>query len=637
MPDPDSSINLAVIETAGHPVSSIEQLSARCNRSSLRLQIDPDLNRGVADLANHVLTAEFDVLVLVTGAGTRYLLQRCLQTVPQERFIACLADMTTVAGSSESAAVMRELQVEPSVIVARSTRTQKPAWRELLIALDQQCSVSNQLVAIEQTGDSGRLIAGLESRGARVRQINPVLKAAPEPSVDWAQWMHQLQQGAFDAVCFTSPAAVWAWQRWAEQQALEVAASWLFRIPVIACDQPTSEVLLDQGIAVDWIAPEGGLVEDQIVTAISQAQTRKERISMTLSGPATSASDPEAPWYNNPFMQACRGEPTDVTPVWMMRQAGRYMKEYRAVREKVSFLELCHNPELCSEVMCTAVNRLGVDVAIIFSDLLPILVPMGCDLEFVAGDGPVIHNPIRTNEDLDRIQPLANNGALQFVMEAVKQTRNDLPADMPLIGFAGAPFTLASYMIEGGSSRHFAHTKRLMFGDRSAWSVLMQKLTDSIIVYLQGQVEAGVQCVQLFDSWAGCLGFEDYRQSVLPYVKQIIGALSPHVPVINFATGNPALLPLLADTSAAVIGVDWRVRLDDAWQTVGHDRAVQGNLDPNVLLTNPAEIRKQVAAILEQAAGRPGHIFNLGHGILPSTPVDNAIALVDAVHELSTR
>ena len=637
MPDPDPSINLALIENFGHQVSSVEQLSTRCNCSSLRLQIDPDLNRSVADLANHVLTAEFDVLVLVTGAGTHYLLQRCLQSAPRERFIACLADMTTVAGSSESAAVMRELQVEPSVIVARSTRSQKPAWRDLLIALDQKCSVSNQLVAIEQTGDSGRLIAGLESRGARVHQIRPVLKAAPEPSCDWTHWMNELRRGGFDAVCFTSPAAVWAWQRWVEQQAGEFAAGQLFPFPVIACDQPTSEVLLDQGIAVDWIAPEEGLIEDQIVTAISQAQTRKERISMTLSGPATSASDPEAPWYNNPFMQACRGEPTDVTPVWMMRQAGRYMKEYRAVREKVSFLELCHNPALCSEVMCTAVNRLGVDVAIIFSDLLPILVPMGCDLEFVAGDGPVIHNPIRTNEDLDRIEPLASNEALQFVMEAVKQTRNDLPADMPLIGFAGAPFTLASYMIEGGSSRHFTHTKRLMFGDRSAWSVLMQKLTDSIIVYLQGQVEAGVQCVQLFDSWAGCLGFEDYRQSVLPYVKQIIGALSPHVPVINFATGNPALLPLLADTSATVIGVDWRVRLDDAWQTVGHDRAVQGNLDPNVLLTNPAEIRKQVAAILEQAAGRPGHIFNLGHGILPSTPVENAIALVDAVHELSAR
>jgi len=346
--------------------------------------------------------------------------------------------------------------------------------------------------------------------------------------------------------------------------------------------------------------------------------------------------DPGAAWYNNPFMKACRGEPTDVTPIWMMRQAGRYMSEYREVRAQVSFLELCANPQLCSEVMCTAVSRLGVDAAIIFSDLLPILVPMGMDLEFVAGDGPVIHNPLRTVTDIDRVKPLASNDELHFVMETVALTRAELPADIPLIGFAGAPFTLASYMIEGGSSRNYAHTKKLMYTDHGAWSQLMQHLSSSISIYLKGQIDAGAQVVQLFDSWAGCLAFEDYKNFVHPYVKQIIDSLPADVPVINFATGNPALLPLLADTSAAVIGIDWRLRLDDAWKIVGHDRSVQGNLDPTVLLTNPAEIRRQAAVVLDQAAGRAGHIFNLGHGILPQTPVDNAIALVDAVHELSS-
>jgi uroporphyrinogen decarboxylase len=287
--------------------------------------------------------------------------------------------------------------------------------------------------------------------------------------------------------------------------------------------------------------------------------------------------------------------------------------------------------------MCTAVNRLGVDAAIIFSDLLPILVPMGCDLEFVKGDGPVIHNPVRTASDIDRIKPLESNEPLQFVMDTVKQTRNDLPADMPLIGFAGSPFTLASYMIEGGSSRNYANTKTLMYGDQGAWDQLMQHLANSISLYLQGQIEAGAQCVQLFDSWAGCLSFEDYKIYAHPYVKRIIASLPSNVPVINFATGNPALLPLLADTRATVIGIDWRTRLDDAWQTVGYDRAVQGNLDPTVLLTNPNEIKKHAKFVLDQAGGRAGHIFNLGHGILPQTPVDNAIALVDAVHELSQR
>ncbi len=325
-----------------------------------------------------------------------------------------------------------------------------------------------------------------------------------------------------------------------------------------------------------------------------------------------------------------------MTPVWLMRQAGRYMQEYRSVREKISFLDLCANPQLCSEVMCTAVERLGVDVAIIFSDLLPMLVPMGCDLEFVKGDGPVIHNPVRTTADIDRIKPLESIDPVGFVAETVTQTRKDLPEHIPLIGFSGSPFTLASYMIEGGGSRNYANAKSLMFGDTPAWNVLMQKLTDSIVVYLKGQIEAGAQCVQLFDSWAGCLNTEHYRQFAYPFVKQVIERLPEGVPVINFATGNPQLLPLLADTKATVIGVDWRIQLSTAWETVGYDRAVQGNLDPTILLTDPATIRTHVKEVLDQAAGRPGHIFNLGHGILPMTPVDNAIALVDAVHELSS-
>lgn len=343
------------------------------------------------------------------------------------------------------------------------------------------------------------------------------------------------------------------------------------------------------------------------------------------------------PLQNSPFMKACRGEPTDVTPIWMMRQAGRYMSEYREVRANYSFLEMCAQPQVCSEIMCTAVERLGVDAAIIFSDLLPILVPMGCHLEFVKGDGPVIHNPVQTNADIDRIVPLADTSELDFVMETVRQTRKDLPSDMPLIGFAGSPFTLASYMIEGGSSRNYAATKKIMFGDPSAWKALMQKLVTSISIYLQGQIAAGAQVVQMFDSWAGCLSFEDYRTRVLPHVQQIIASLPADIPVINFATGNPSLLPLLADTNARVVGIDWRTRLDTAWETVGHNKSVQGNLDPTVLLTKPAEIKAQAKTILDQAQGRAGHIFNLGHGILPMTPVDNAIALVDAVHELSQR
>jgi uroporphyrinogen decarboxylase len=323
--------------------------------------------------------------------------------------------------------------------------------------------------------------------------------------------------------------------------------------------------------------------------------------------------------------------------VWLMRQAGRYMKEYREVRGKTAFLELCKNPQLCSEVMCTAVNRLGVDAAIIFSDLLPILEPMGMDLEFAHGEGPVIHNPIRDASEIDRLAELENMDELGFVTETVRQTRADLPGNIPLIGFAGAPFTLASYAIEGGSSRNYLFTKTLMFRDCGAWRTLMERLARSVARYLNAQIAAGAQAVQIFDSWVGALGVDDYRRYVLPYMKQMFAAISPGAPVINFATGNPELLPLLAEAGGDVIGLDWRIRLDDGWRRVGFDRGVQGNLDPTVLLADHATIRERVADVLKQASLRPGHIFNLGHGVLQQTPVENAIEVVKAVHELSAK
>ncbi len=313
------------------------------------------------------------------------------------------------------------------------------------------------------------------------------------------------------------------------------------------------------------------------------------------------------------------------------------MEVYKRVRAHTPFLVLCKSPSICSEVMVTAVKRLGVDAAIVFSDLLPMLEPMGFALEYEQGEGPVIHNPVRDSNDVDRVLELDHVGELSFVMEAVKQTRADLPDEIPLIGFAGSPFTLASYVIEGGSSRSYLHTKTLMYRDEGAWQTLMQRLARAVTLYLNSQIAAGAQCVQLFDSWVGCLGPGDYRRYVMPYVQQIIEGIVPGVPVINFATGNPALLPSLAEAGGSVIGIDWRVRLDDAWATVGHHKAVQGNLDPAVLLAGREEIRRRAQEVLLQAAWRPGHIFNLGHGVLQQTPVDNVIALVEAVHEFSQR
>lgn len=336
-------------------------------------------------------------------------------------------------------------------------------------------------------------------------------------------------------------------------------------------------------------------------------------------------------------MKACRREPVPYTPVWLMRQAGRYMREYREVRAKTTFLDLCKTPSLAAEVTVTAAERLGVDAAIIFADILLILEPMGIELEFARGEGPVIHNPVKTAKDVDRLREVDDVGSLDFVFEAIRQTRTALNGNIPLIGFSGAPFTLASYICEGGGSRNYISTKSLMYNDAGAWHAMMSLISRALSRYLNAQIAAGAQAVQLFDSWVGCLSPDDYRKFVLPHTRNVIQNLTPDVPVIHFGTGTGTLLELMREAGGTVIGLDWRVRLNEAWNRIGHDVAVMGNLDPVALFAHRNEVVAQAKRILDQAAQRPGHIFNLGHGILPDTTVDNVIALVDAVHELSAR
>lgn len=340
---------------------------------------------------------------------------------------------------------------------------------------------------------------------------------------------------------------------------------------------------------------------------------------------------------NHSFLAACRREQTSYTPVWLMRQAGRYMEDYRKLRAQHDFLELCKCPDLATEITVTPVDRLGVDAAILFADILLIVEPMGVGLEYPKGDGPVIHRPVRSGKDIDSLNDFDPAQELSFVYDAVRKIRKTLDDKVPLIGFAGAPFTLASYLIEGGGSRNYVHTKKLFYGAPEAWKRLMERLAKVIAAYVNCQVAAGAQAVQLFDSWAGCLTPGDYEQFALPYTKAVIDAITPGVPVINFSTGTAGSLKQIRAAGGDVIGLDWRVNLDEGWATVGHDVAVQGNLDPVALFASPKEIRSRAADILRRAAGRPGHIFNLGHGVLPETPVQNVVTLVEAVHELSAK
>ncbi|MFQ5696624.1 MAG: uroporphyrinogen decarboxylase [Terriglobia bacterium] len=335
------------------------------------------------------------------------------------------------------------------------------------------------------------------------------------------------------------------------------------------------------------------------------------------------------------FLKACRRQVVDATPVWFMRQAGRYMPEYRAVRERHSILDICKTPALAAEVTISAVEALGVDAAIIFADLLLPVEPMGLGLRFTAGEGPQLQPVVRDEQGVARLKT-DGAGELGFVAEAIGLVARHFGERLPVIGFAGAPFTLASYMIEGGGSRHFLHTKSLMYRHPGAWSALMEKLCVVLQPYLLAQVAAGASAIQLFDSWVGCLSVEDYRRFVLPHSRRLVQAVEARgVPVIHFGTGTAALLTAMQEAGAAVLGVDWRIPLGRAWKEVGYRPAIQGNLDPAALFAPRAELRARVEAVLQQAGGRPGHIFNLGHGILPGTPVDNVRAVVEWVHEYS--
>ena len=334
------------------------------------------------------------------------------------------------------------------------------------------------------------------------------------------------------------------------------------------------------------------------------------------------------------FVKACKSQPVDRTPVWFMRQAGRYMPEYRAVRKQYSLIEICNRPEVAAEVTITAAEALGVDAAIIFADLLLPLEVMGLPFYFSPGEGPVIERPLRDQADISRLRT-DRAADLGYVSEAVRLVCKHFGPRLPVIGFCGAPFTLASYMIEGGGSRNYINTKKMMYSSPAAWDELMGKLVSVVSQYAAEQVRAGADAIQIFDSWVGCLSVDDYRRYALPHTTELVKSLrQTGVPVIYFGTDSATLLPSMKQTGAEVIGLDWRIPLDQGWNAVGTG-AVQGNLDPVLLFADWKEIKPRAEEILRRAGGRPGHIFNLGHGILPETPVENVKALAKFVQEYS--
>ncbi len=597
-------------------------------------------NRAALDFADRLLAGEYDVVILLTGIGVRALFKVMETRHSRAALIAALARTTLVARGPKPSAAIRELGIEPS-LVSREPST----WREILEDLSAAIQLDGKRVAVQEYGISNRdLLAGLEARGARVSTVPVYRWTLPEDRGPLISALKAIAAGEADAVVFTSSGQVANVMQVAEAEGIgpEVKRG-LATMAVGSIGPVCSEELRNHGIEPDFEPAHtklGHLIKDTAENARAILERKRAGTARVEVGTrprrAPAPDSARSPRWEHPFMKACRCEPAPYTPIWLMRQAGRYMPEYRRVRDQHGFLEMCMRPELAAEVTVLAVQRLRVDAAIIFADILLPLVPMEVGLHYEKGDGPIIDRPVRTDADLERL-PAVDVSSLGFVGEAIRMVHSALGGKTPMIGFAGAPFTLASYLIEGGSSRQYQATKTMMYNQRETWERLMERLALVTADYLNMQVEAGADVVQLFDSWVGSLGPDDYRRFVLPFMTMLIRRIKPGVPVIHFGTITGNLLDLMREAGGDVIGLDWRVDLAHAWKRLGYDVAVQGNMDPIALFAEIPEIRARAKAILDQAGGRPGHIFNLGHGILPETPVDHAIALVDAVHEMSAR
>ncbi len=596
--------------------------------------------------AKELIAGDFDMVILMTGVGTRALIKVVSTKFDIKNIKSALKRTTIVARGPKPVAALREMKLKANIVVPEPN-----TWRDILITLENETELKGKKIAVQEYGISNKeFISSLRKKGAKVTSV-PIYKwALPEDIEPLKAAIQSISNSKEDIALFTSSQQIYHLFEVARKIGYLKKLKQGLKSTVIGSIGPTtSETLNRVGITPDYEpdSPKmGNLIRE--VARIGAELVNKKRIALKNSVDTNIWRPVDMVWSkgsqksrkaitnDSVFMKACRLEETDYTPVWLMRQAGRYMREYREIRSKVSFLELCKTPELAAEVTLRAVDRLNVDAAIIFADILLIVEPLGVGLEFSKGEGPRIKRPVRSGKAVDRIKDF-DPESLKYVYDALKITRRALDPNKALIGFAGAPFTVASYMIEGGGSKNFENTKGLMYRDPGAWHMVMEKLSTATAAYLNNQIKAGADVVQLFDSWVGCLSRDDYKEFVLPHMKKLISDIKSGTPVIHFGTGTAALLDLIKESRSQVIGLDWRVDLDKAWKQVGYDKAIQGNLDPVLLFSTPSEIRKRTKKIIDKAKGRPGFIFNLGHGILPKTPVDNVLALIDFVHEYSAK
>ena len=595
---------------------------------------------------------EIDLLVLLTGVGTRMLGELYDEHIGEHDFATMIDRCFVVARGPKPTATLRNWKLKPDIEVDEPN-----TWRELLEAVRSTGDLTGKRIAVQEYGMSRpELLEGLAESGAVVSRVPIYNWALPEDTGPIRSAIETIIAGDADYAVFFSATQVYHLFQVADEMGQRAALVEAFgRVCVGSVGPITSEAIVDCGFQADFepdaphmtnlmqeLARRGGeLLKKKRVAHANGVNTNNwRRVDMDWSqrGVEQAGYDPTT-IADSVFLKACRREPVPHTPVWLMRQAGRYQRHYRELRAGYTMVEFCRASEVAAEVTLMAVDRLGADAAIIFQDILLPLESMGFGLEYVKGYGPKIDNPLRERGDLDRVKP-GDAGDLSYIDEAVRLTRNALRPDIALIGFVGAPFTVASYAIEGGKSRDFKHTKGLMLRDPETWDRFMTLLSDLLINCLIRQVDAGCDAVQVFDSWAGVLGPDYYRGYAQPYTQRIVEAVHaqrPGVPVIAFATGNPILDVPLQETGADVVGLDWRADLAESLDRLGEDVAVQGNLDPTVLYATPSRMREEVEALLAKAGDRPGYIFNLGHGMAPDMDPMRASELVDLVQQLTRR
>jgi uroporphyrinogen decarboxylase len=619
-------------------------------------EIPLEENQEALAFGDRLLAGECDILIFLTGVGARALVATLETRHPRKRILEALARVHRVCRGPKPVAALKSLGLDPGTTVPEPN-----TWQEILDTLDAKAPVRGRRVAVQEYGISNlELIQGLKERGAEVTRVPVYRWTLPEDLDPLKGALTEIAEGHIDVALFTNANQVENLMQVARDMGLlEETRAALANLVVGSVGPIASQSLLHHGVRTD-VAPAhakmGPLVKEASLRCHEILQARRAGRSAgsgpsrdhpaahggVEAGPAggvlrpgATRRDPDAlrrALADSPFMRACRRQATSSTPVWLMRQAGRYMREYRLIRARRSFLEVCKDPDLVTEITVYTVERLKVDAAIIFADLLLPLQGMGMNLTYTKGEGPAIDPPLRTAQDVERLRMADVEESLGYLFESIRRTRRALPPGIPLLGFAGAPFTIASYMIEGGGSAHYAQTKAFMYRDPGAWSALLERIARTMATYLNAQIAAGAQAVQVFDTWVGCLSRADYQEHVLPHTRRLIESLTPGTPVIHFGTQTAHLLRHLHETGAGVIGLDWRVDLMEAWRDLG-DVAVQGNLDPTILFAPRSEIRERARALLARVGGKPGHIFNLGHGILPHTPFDNVRTLVDTVHE----